>query len=234
MPQMLPYISDEDFLKATQRLVEAARKAKAKVNKNPYKNVIDPFSALVDAAQQGISLQAWMEQEKVRQIQKALQNALGDFHQDVIGSMPGWQNAGVGGSYDVINESKKIIAEIKNKHNTMNSRSGIAVYDNLAGWLDYGKSDFTAYAVGIVPKNPEPFVSKFTPSSRGIKRAARKNLLMVDGRSFYEMAAGRKDAIDMLYKALPKMLEKVLGIGRGTLKDTGEFDELFRKAYIKK
>ena len=116
---LLPFINDDSLYQATRTLVNAALSAQNRVEKNPYRNVIDPFSAQVDAARQGVSTDEWMEQEKSRQIQKAFSNALGDFHQDILGYMPGWDNAGRGGSYDVKNESLKVIAEVKNKHNTM-------------------------------------------------------------------------------------------------------------------
>lgn len=230
----LSFISDDDLIKFTKELVDAAIKSEGKVEKNPYKNVIDPFSALVDAARQNISIDEWMVQEKSRQIQKSFQNAIGDFHQHLLGAIPGWQDAGEGGSYDVINEKKKIIAEIKNKHNTMNSGTQLAAYDKLAHWIDYGKDGYTAYVVDIVPKNPKPYSLPFTPSERKVKRQTRENLLRIDGRSFYALATGQDDALDQLYNILPKVLETLLHIDDTTLTNSSEFNPLFAKAYHKK
>lgn len=231
---ILPFISDNDLFKHAEKLVEAAKKGEVKVNKNPYKNVIDPFSALIDAARQKMSLEVWLEQEKSRQVQKSFQNAVGDFHQEVIGSLPGWSNAGAGGSFDVINEQLKIIAEVKNKYNTMNSTSQLGTYDKLANWLDYGKEGFSAYVVEVVPKTPVAYSLPFTPSERKVKRQTRKNLLRIDGRSFYALATGNKKALDMIYDALPQVIGKILGVSEQVLKGTSEFHILFEKAYIKK
>lgn len=230
----LQFISDEDLIKHTTSLVNAALAGEQKVEKNPYKNVIDPFSALVDAARQKILLSEWMDQEKSRQIQKSFQNAVGDFHQHILGSMPGWFDAGEGGNYDVISENKKIIAEVKNKYNTMNSGLQVQVYDKMAHWLDYGKSGFTAYVVDIVPKSPKPYCIPYTPSERGVKRQTRNNLLRIDGRSFYALASGIEDALDQLYLVLPAILEKILELSKGSLATTAEFRQLFEKAYLKK
>ncbi|MGH7237547.1 MAG: Eco47II family restriction endonuclease, partial [Candidatus Saccharimonadales bacterium] len=93
----LSFLSDQDLYKLTKLLVDAALKSEAKVEKNPYANVIDPFSALIDAARQNIALSDWLRQEKSRQIQKSFQNAVGDFHQHILGAIPGWQDAGDGG-----------------------------------------------------------------------------------------------------------------------------------------
>ena len=156
--ELLSFISNRELLKHTMNLIDAAKRAAVEVEENPYRNVIDPFSSLIDAARQGMSTEEWMSQEKARQTQKAFQNAVGDFHQDILGSMPGWVNAGRGGSFDVSNLELKIIAEIKNKHNTMNAGAQLKVYDNLAGYLDFGRSDTKkAYVVQIIPEKPKPY-----------------------------------------------------------------------------
>jgi len=231
---LLPYISDTDLVKFTKELVDAALHAQESTDNNPYKNIIDPFSALVDAARQGISLDTWMKQEKSRQIQKSFQNAIGNFHQHILGAINGWKDAGEGGNYNVINDKKKIIAEIKNKYNTMNSSSQLSAYDKLANWIDYGKQGYTAYVVDIIPKTPKPYSIPFTPSNRNVKRPTRKNLLRIDGRSFYALATGKKDAIDQLYATLPKVLEDILKIDDSTLTNSSEFKQLFEKAYLYK
>lgn len=229
----LAFITDEDLLQHTQTLVDAALGAARGVEKNPHKNVVDPFSALVDSARQGISLHDWMKQEESRQIQKSFQNAVGDFHQRILGSISGWKNAGSGGSFDIINEERKIIAEIKNKHNTMNAGAERAVYDTMANWLDYGKDGYTAYVVSIVPKSPKPYVLPFVASERGVKRPTRNNLLKIDGRSFYELASGYEDAIDQLYAVLPSVLARALDIDEKVLRGTDDFKEVFERAYIR-
>lgn len=233
--QLLPFISDEDLKAHTKALLDAATRAEARVSKNPYENVIDPFSALVDAARQRVSVEDWMEQEKSRQIQKSLQNALGQFHQSVIGSMPGWEDMGKGGSFDVRNKDKKIIGEVKNKHNTMNSTSAVGAYDKLQKHLDYGgEPGYTAYLVGIIPKTPKPYISEFAPSEKGQQRPHRKDILRIDGKSFYEVATGDRESLSRLYNALPLVLSDLLKIDPRELTDSPTFRELFDRAYTKK
>jgi hypothetical protein len=229
---ILPYISDSDLITHTSKLVDAAKRGEKKVYANPYNNVIDPFSALVDAARQNISLEEWMKQEQARQIQKSFQNAIGEFHQQILGSIGGWNNAGAGGSYDVINNEMKIIAEVKNKYNTMNSSSALNAYDKMAHWLDYGKSGYRAFIVEIVPEKPLPYSVPFTPSDRKVKRQTRENLRRIDGRSFYALATGIPQAIDLLYKALPDVLDELLNTSEEKLTRSVAFDELFSRVYL--
>lgn len=233
MAQLLPFITDEKLREATKTLVNAAFNAQKRVDKNPYRNVIDPFSALVDAARQKITTEEWFVQEKSRQVQKALQNALGDFHQDILGAMPGWENAGRGGSYDVKSTAKKAIAEVKNKHNTMNARSAISVYDNLQRHLDYSGDDITkAYVVEIIQKHPEPYEIPFTPSERGTPRPTRQNIVKIDGKSFYALASDDPDALRKLYEALPIVLGDILNIKPSELTGNATFRELFDRVYV--
>lgn len=208
---LLTFISDDKLYQYVKIMVDAVGTAKKKIGKNPYSSVIDPFSAVVDSSIQGISLEDWMDQEKARKIQKALQNAVGEFHQNILGSMPGWENAGRGGSFDVRNKDRKIIAEIKNKYNTLNSSSFLAMYTTLSNHLDYGDRGFTAYYVPIITKNPLPFDKTFSPPRRGVSMPIRNDLRTMDGKSFYSLASGDPNALANLYRVLPKALEHVLG-----------------------
>ncbi|MCC7357637.1 Eco47II family restriction endonuclease [Candidatus Uhrbacteria bacterium] len=82
-----------------------------------HKNIIDPFSAVIDASFHGISLQEWTNFENVRQIQKSMQNALGRLYQEILGSVSGWQSRGVGDVLDLESTQYKILAEVKSKFN---------------------------------------------------------------------------------------------------------------------
>lgn len=187
-----PFIFDRDLLEAVARLVKAVEDGRAKADGDPYRNGIDPFSSLVDAACQNISPHEWLEQEKARQAQKSLQNAIGAFHQHILGSMPGLRDAGYAGSFDVENAPRGILAEIKNKHNTMNATSARGVYSTLAEHLDGDKLGFTAYLVQIIPKSPTPYDEVFAPHR---STEPREYIRRIDGKSFYALASGDPDAL---------------------------------------
>lgn len=226
---ILPYINDDDLLQHTRTLLSAVKNAQVRIDKNIYSGVIDPFSALIDSATQGIAFDEWLEQEKARKAQKALQNALGDFHQNILGSVRGWTNAGLGGSYDIKNTRMKIIAEVKNKYNTLNSEGFLSVYDKLSSHLDYGDSGFTAYYVAILPKSNKPYDKPFTPVKKKVPRPLREDLRKVDGKTFYDLATGYSGALDQLYQALPSVLQSL-----GTTVDADTRTncvDLFNRAY---
>ena len=128
--QLLGFISDEDLYRHTQKVLGVAKHAVTNAEMRLYSNKIDPFSALFDSLRQGVSLTLWIEQEKSRQIQKTMQNAVGEFHEDILGSMGGWEKLPVGHVIDLKNITKKIIAEVKNKHNTTKGNHKKDIYDD--------------------------------------------------------------------------------------------------------
>ncbi len=224
---LLPYISDESLYAITKPLVTLIERTAEEEEQSMNRNTIDPFSALFDAAKQNITLTDWLNQEKSRQVQKTLQNAIGTFHQEILGAMPGWESLPVGGIIDVKCEEKKIVAEIKNKHNTTNSSSAEALYDHLSGVLNNQYSGYTAYHVQIIPKSRNEYDRLYTPSGR----PANEKIRVIDGKSFYAMASGHKDALKMLYMVLPKVIGDILQRSTDNVTKDKLFMLLFERAY---
>lgn len=232
--QLLPFIDNEKLFTFTQKVLDDAQGAVEEAETRLYRNVIDPFSALFDSLRQDITLTQWLEQEKTRQIQKTMQNALGEFHENIIGAMPGWEKLEVGHLIDVRNMERRIIGEVKNKHNTTKGSDKKSIYDNLKSQLSTPTySGFKSYYVEIVPRKKEPYDKPFVPSDNVThgRREANENIRVVDGRSFYALASGNPNALKMLYEVLPQVISEILQ--KSPQKVTGDslFRELFEKAY---
>ena len=231
--QFLSFISNEDLYNHVRVVLETTQQASDLAEENLYSNVVDPFSAPFDALRQKITLVGWASQEKTRQIQKTMQNALGEFHQAVLGSMDGWENLPVGHVIDVRNTKKKIIAEIKNKHNTTKGSDKKSIYDNLNSQLNKNYKGFTGYYVEVVPRRGEPYDKPFTPSDNVTKKRRPRNekIRVIDGKSFYALASGHKDALKMLYTALPRVIADILGTDHQEVTKDTLFMEFFNRAY---
>lgn len=229
--KIFPYVPKDILLTLVSDVIRRVQRAENKAVESMFTNVVDPFSALFDASRQGLHMDDWLAQERARQIQKTLQNALGGFHQDVLGSIEGWHNAGKGGSYDVGNETEKIIAEIKTKFNTMNSSSAPGTYRKLADHLQYSHKGYTAYLVEIIPRNPRPYNSAWSPNLRQYPK--RDDIKRIDGRSFYELATGDPEALLKLYRALPTLIQQILGAPARRVEETPLFEDLYYKVYGK-
>lgn len=210
--QLLPFISNESLYRHVKTVLDCAKKATIKADEKLYKNKIDPFSALFDALSQGISLERWLKQEKSRQIQKTLQNAVGVFHQEIIGSMSGWESLGTGNVFDVKSDTKKIVAEIKNKYNTTKGNHKVAIYDDLKKQIEGKYIGYVAYYVEVIPKAKEPYDKPFTPSDNTThtKRPENEKIRIIEGKSFYELASGDPAAIKKLYQVLPAVIQEIL------------------------
>jgi len=235
---LLPYLDDEIFLKFVEEVLRVGFAALEKVEKNFHKNVIDPFAMLFEAGSFNLDKQHWIINEKARQAQKTLSNEVGLFHQKIIGSLTGWHDLEQSEVVDVLNTEKRIIAEIKNKYNTIKASDQIRLYKTFKNLvlLKGGKyRGYTSYYVEIIPKKPERYNVIFAPSDNttGSRAPEHELIRRIDGASFYALATGQADALTQLYDALPQAIDICLQRQkRRTSKiDRIAFREYFIKAY---
>lgn len=204
-----------------------------------FSNTLDCFSCTIDALIQGITIEAWMEQEKARQSQKTLQNAIGDFHQKVLGTLDGVVDLQTGGIIDLEAKEKKIVAEVKNKWNTTKGNHKPNIYDDLEKVLRNYASDFVAYYVEILPKNGKRYNLPFCPSDNTtkVKRPTNERIRVIDGYSFYALMTGDEHALRKLYLKLPVIVCEILNeefhLNRdySKLDKQADFKEIFNKIF---
>jgi hypothetical protein len=178
-----------------------------------YKNTLDPFSALIECMVRNCQPKDWIDKEKGRQSQKTLQNKIGELHEYTIDCFTGWENLKVGNIIDVVSNENKIIAEIKNKHNTTKGNHKKDIYDDISSVLiDY--PGYIGYYVEILPNNKSRYNENFTPSDntkKGIRRPSRDDIKIIDGASFYQLVSGSPYFLSDFYKKiLPDALRKAI------------------------
>ena len=231
----LPWIADDYLHTAVHNLLNKAEQTLLAAERNYHKNVVDPFSAVFQLGGYNLTFDEWLISEKTRQAQKSLQNHIGDFHQQVLGGVDGWENMGTGQIVDLVNEERKVLAEVKNKHNTVTGGNLAGLYkqmDELVSPKNSNYRGYTAYYVTVIPKNPERFDIPFTPSdrSRGARCASNPLIRTIDGAGFYEMVTGHVAALSQLFHVLPTV---IADIKEQTFsdQDISSLDELFKMAY---
>ncbi len=207
----LPFISDDSLERIVGNLLEKAKKT---VEKEFNSNVIDPFAGLFEMAGFGINSKTWEVNEKARQAQKTLSNAIGNFHQTFLGSVDGWEDLGKGKGIDLVNIEQKIIAEVKNKHNTVKGSDKIGVYNDLHDCVmpnQHPYKGFVAYYVEIIPQPRKAYNRPFTPPNKADGTRCRENELIrvIDGKSFYEIVTGEPLALELLFDSLPLVIKKL-------------------------
>jgi len=231
----LSWIEDTHLTEAVKGLIEIAELSLKESEEKFNKNVIDPFSAIFQIMGFDIDYNKWVISEKTRQSQKTLQNHIGNFHQVILGSVDNWDNLKTGNVMDLLSTEKKILAEVKNKHNTVKGSDLSGLYKSMESAIMPKSSkfkDFTAYYVTIIPKKPERFDSTFTPSDKetGAKLSENPKIRITDGASFYSMITGVDNALEDLFDCLPNVIESSTGKVLSN-KDKKNLRALFGTAY---
>jgi hypothetical protein len=166
------------------------------------RNILDPFSLAFETILYGKTVDECIKDEALRQAQKTLGKAVGEFHQIVLGSCEGWVNLGTGDEshLDVRREDGSIFAEIKNKFNTTNDDSGRSVFNKMRVIANQ-YPNANVYHVQIIRKRLKPYDEMW-------KRLGNNNprIRLVSGEKFYEMVTGIEDALEDLYSVLPDAL----------------------------
>lgn len=203
-----------------------------------YRNTLDCFSAVIDSLVQGITLDEWITQERARQMQKTKQNAIGNLHEDILGSIDGVIKLPVGNIIDIVSDTHRIVAEVKNKHNTTKGNHKVAIYRDLATAISQ-RPGYTGYYVEILPANAKQYNNTFTPSDNTTKTRLpeREDIRIIDGKSFYALLTGHNDALLELYRELPLLISEILQeqvnvqVDTHKVTDSQSFSYNFEKAY---
>ena len=124
---------------------------------------------------------------------QGMSNAIGYFHQKILSCIQGWEEH-VG--YDLECKKKMIIAEVKNKHNTMSEGKKRQVATELQTAIRHKKGNWVAYIVIIIPKHPLMYKTEVMPG-----------VYETDVASFYDIANSEKNAVRQLFDALSSRLQ---------------------------
>lgn len=230
----LEFIDDDKLLKLVREVLEV-KTEKRTLEINFFKSLIDPFSAVFECAIRKIEMEEWMNFELNRQLQKSLQNKVGLFHEKILSELPKWEKAP--NLIDLVNKKERIIAEVKNKHNTLNSDGRLQTYSKLLKEIeerDGSYFGFTAFYVPIIPpKNNKRYTKAFSPSDpKTGKKLFNEKILEIDGFSFYDMATGKKNSLKSLYEVLPEIIRSVIKKSDFEIEKSDLFQELFERTFI--
>jgi hypothetical protein len=181
---------------------------KAKNNitkKNFYSNKVDTIKLTFDSKFNDIDEESLIQAEILRQIDKSINNSIGTFHEQVLGCIKGFEIGNLSG-FDIKAKDDTLFADIKNKHNTMNSSAAEALFQKLARYAnDYKKAK--CYWVQILAKGS--FCDLWSGDING-KEYSHSRVYKISGDQFYALLSGQEDALLQLYKALPIAIKDYL------------------------
>jgi hypothetical protein len=197
------FVSDEHLLKCIENLHASYVKAKEKISKKKfYNNKIDTVKLTFDTKFNSIGEEGIIETEILRQIDKSINNSIGTFHEQVLGGIKGYQIGNLSG-FDIKAKDNSLFADIKNKHNTMNSSAAEALFQKLARYADDYKQA-KCYWVQILAKGS--FIEHWTGDING-KEYSHSRVFKISGDQFYALLSDNKNAFYDLYKALPYAID---------------------------
>jgi hypothetical protein len=193
------FISDEHFLDCVENLHKAYIKAKNNLTKKHfYSNKVDTVKLIFDAKFNDIEEEKLIHIEILRQIDKTINNSIGTFHEQILGGIVGFEVGKLSG-FDIKATDDTLFADIKNKHNTMNSSSAEALFQKLARYADtYKKSK--CYWVQILAKNS---FCELWSGEINDKEYSHSRVYKISGDQFYKLLSSKEDALFQLYKNLP-------------------------------
>ncbi len=208
----LGFISNEAIFKHVKDTVSQYRKS---INLKEFnENIIDPIKLTFDSKIYGQTIQQTIESECIRQIDKTNNNRIGYFHQNLFKYADnGWEVPinGEQGGFDVINDERCIYAEIKNKHNTMNSSATSATYLKMLDKVMRSGNRASCYLVEVIAKHSQDIVWEVSITQNGHKEKYNwPSIHRISMDKFYEIVFGDKDAFFKLCKKLPDILDDVI------------------------
>jgi len=202
-------------------------------------NLIDPVKMLFDKMIYNKDWEIVVNDEILRQRDKANNNDIGYFHQKMFESIKGCEvpaNGKVGGwdviftpenAIDMVFEEKtynisKIYVEMKNKHNTMNKASGDDTFTKMNNQiaLDRTCACFLVEAIAQKSQNIkwERKVKQINMSHPLIRRVS------ID--QFYAIVTGEEDAFYQICSMLPKIIKEEAERSGITIPEDTAYSEL--------
>jgi hypothetical protein len=205
----LSFISDDHLIKCIANLHRSYFNAKSDITKQKfYSNKIDTIKLTFDTKFSELDEVGIIQSEILRQIDKTINNSIGTFHEEILGGVSGYESGKLSG-YDIKAENNTLFADIKNKHNTMNSSSAEALFQKLARYADDYKQS-KCYWVQILAK--KSFCELWNGDING-KEYSHSRVYKISGDKFYSLITGQDDALFQLYKILPNAIDDFLNSG---------------------
>lgn len=213
----LEFISEENFKKHVRAtIMKYGGKLESFDLKRFNNNLVDPIKLLFDKSVYRTSWEEIMNNEIFRQRDKANNNDIGYFHQNIFSFFQGCEMPKTG--WDVIFRNPdgiempegdivhSVYVEMKNKHNTMNSASSAKTYIKMQGQI-LEDDDCACLLVEAVAKKSQNI--KWTTKVDG-KNVQHRLIRRVSMDRFYEIVTGKEDAFYRMCMKLPEVIHSVV------------------------
>ncbi len=209
MKNYLEFISDEDLVKAVTKLKKVYERTKESTTEEDfYKNQIDPIKLLFDTKFNTKDIKKTIELEIIRKKDKTISNAIGEFHEQLLGSIKGYEKLPVGLGYDIKAKDNSLYADIKNKHNTVKGLNLKDLYADLEEYVANSENeDAKAYWVQIIAENKKSFNEQWKIPKHNLDN---ESIYKISADQFYKLLTGKDDAFKRVCEVLPTVIDDIL------------------------
>ena len=207
----IDWISEEKFQEIVNKSFANSIK---KINLNSEAVRAEPTLVLVLSSFLDIPYETVMKMLKTMSQIKTLQNAIGSFHQAVLGEANGWEdNGSSGGVFDIQSKNpvplagnRLVVAEVKMRFNTIKGAEESGTFDKLKDAVSSrgGSKKCVGYLIQIVPKSKQSYDKPWVPSGR----VSTDYVRCIDGRTGYHLVTGDPRAFDDVMHTLPEFLRR--------------------------
>lgn len=229
----IEFISEHDFRTHVRNTIEEYKRAlRSSVDLKEFnKNIIDPIKFVFDKALYGVSWRDMVAKEIVRQKDKTINNSIGYFHQKIFqyihrdgctiivpengtsafpdhGGREGWDVAfenEAGIFIDDRTSVRRIYAEMKNKHNTMNSSGTVRTHGKMQKQI-VSDDDCACFLVEVIAKESQN-KSWIVDQSQN---KANKRIRRVSIDEFYGIVTGDAHGFMKICMRLPGVIRDII------------------------
>ena len=220
------FVSDEHFLNCVKWVCDSYPSSDDVTDEQLQRNGIDPFKMIFDIMNCKTDLEKWKITEYTRQVDKTINNRIGDFHQKLLGGVDGWTDLGVGDEtkLDLKKDDNTIFIELKNKFNTANGDSLSKVREKLEDNLKNFPNSINYWAF-IVHQNG-------TSGESDWKRNKKNNpkIRKIWGDNIYTIVTKQEGSLEKVWNVLPAAINDVLSSNHKII-DIDNLKVWFKKAF---
>jgi len=224
------FVSDEHFLRCVRWVCDSYPAEAGKIDmKALQRNIVDPFKMVFDIINGKLCVDDWIKNETIRQVDKTINNRIGDFHQKLLGGVKGWTDLGTGNQLkvDLKKDDETVFIELKNKFNTVNSDSLSKVRDKLEKAVSTRQKS-VAYWAYIIEKDGSSGESEWNYLGKNNSKIRK-----VWGSNVYELVTGDKYALEKTWKVLPSAISDILKSKYDlTKEDRDKLVQFFKSAFM--
>lgn len=198
-------------------LVDTTFRSSVKKVANPSENAFDPTLVVTYSSLTNTPVKDTVKQLKQTSSIKTMQNAIGSFHQKVLGSVEGWTDSGPqGGGFDIRSKEKVeaadnrvVLMEVKMRWNTIKGSDQHYTHQKLGEAVKHfgGPKEAVAYLAQIISAKARAYDEEWKVSGR----TPVEHVRVADGKTIYHMVTGDPEALPNLLRVLPFAFNHVLG-----------------------